>query len=415
MPDDDQFEDLMFPINGIDRSMEFELQPERTTPLGMNVRGFESETQRQRGGSRAGLIEYIPEQLGDVSAAVQHMNTVTFITDAGSLLTGDDTAAGGSDAYMADPSSNNFGPGGGYGIVVGPITISGGVVTAGIAPPPVIQGNALSPPASLLIPPPPYPPVSLGVRNPNQGGTPPGRAIRVGGSGVQPNRNVFTTPSSPPPPPPPPTITEVGAGNGTGNAGTPTADDTFAFTLNLSGGDLVIVVGQYDSQNSGTSASASVLDSLGNSYNSLGQATLNDVEANLGRNVEVWYSVPSTFGANTITMTATTGAPFLASIGMTVGWYKGANSAPLVSSQDFAEQITSGTDTFAFNQAVSGTGALVIFGSAGSNQVITGVSDLTGLLKQATNLSSAVTVNVALDSTHGPEAFLLGVAAGFHR
>jgi hypothetical protein len=34
-----------------------------TTPVGVNVRGYEPLSQRRRGGSRAGLSQYIPQQM----------------------------------------------------------------------------------------------------------------------------------------------------------------------------------------------------------------------------------------------------------------------------------------------------------------------------------------------------------------
>lgn len=298
MPDDEQFEDLMFPINGIDKSMEFELQPDRSTPIGLNVRGFESQTQRQRGGSRAGLIQYIPEQLGDVSAKVQHLNTVTFVTDADSLLTGDDTAAG-VDAYMSDPSSNNFGPGGGYAILTGTITISGGVVTGGISEPVPLTGNALSPPSSLLVPPPPYPPVSLGIRNP--GG---GRAVRIGGSGVQPNRNVFTEPPSPPPANP---VTLNSTQTTRVSSGT-SVTANFSFLGNT--GDTLLVFIFYDVFGSPTDpAVISVTDNQSNLYNYIGTFTLEDSALSIGFfNMDVWYTVAISNSSCHVTATFTVDA-----------------------------------------------------------------------------------------------------------
>lgn len=72
--------DLFFPINGTDVSIELEQQTSDTTPLGVNVRAFEPTTQRARGGSRAGLGQYIPEQLPhdyvSGSRVIQHLQVI---------------------------------------------------------------------------------------------------------------------------------------------------------------------------------------------------------------------------------------------------------------------------------------------------------------------------------------------------
>lgn len=64
----DQFVDMHFPLAGIDLSQPFSKQPTRqladgsytrTTPLGQNVRAFDTLSQRLRGGSRPGLSKYV--------------------------------------------------------------------------------------------------------------------------------------------------------------------------------------------------------------------------------------------------------------------------------------------------------------------------------------------------------------------
>lgn len=56
---DDNYLEMAFPVFGVDISTEFELQPKQTTPVGLNVRGFEPTTQRSRGGNRPGIGKYI--------------------------------------------------------------------------------------------------------------------------------------------------------------------------------------------------------------------------------------------------------------------------------------------------------------------------------------------------------------------
>ncbi len=121
-----------FPLGGIVLSSEFELQPGGTTLVGNNVRSYEPQTMRARGGSRPGLVEYIPVQVSGPNL-IQHLNYVVD-PQAQALMTSDDPLG-----TIPDPSTNN---------------------------------NA----------------AGLGPREP--GGAP--RLVPVGGSGVAPNRNVST-------------------------------------------------------------------------------------------------------------------------------------------------------------------------------------------------------------------------------
>ncbi len=65
------FQDLHFPLAGIDLSQGFGRQPNkstdagyaRTTPIGINVRASDPRTSRNRGGQRAGLSKYINAQV----------------------------------------------------------------------------------------------------------------------------------------------------------------------------------------------------------------------------------------------------------------------------------------------------------------------------------------------------------------
>jgi hypothetical protein len=80
------FRDLHFPKAGIDLSMGFNHQPNRpagpngeyarTTPTGLNVRGFEPASNRMRGGSRTGLSRYINAQVAGLVWIIQDLNIV---------------------------------------------------------------------------------------------------------------------------------------------------------------------------------------------------------------------------------------------------------------------------------------------------------------------------------------------------
>src|SRR6266542_795342 len=59
----DKLIELPFPLHGIDLSMPVGDQRSGTTPIGENVRFYESLTQRGRGGSRAGISRYINAQV----------------------------------------------------------------------------------------------------------------------------------------------------------------------------------------------------------------------------------------------------------------------------------------------------------------------------------------------------------------
>lgn len=83
-PSADSFEDMHFPLAGIDLSMGFDRQPpravlggtySRTTPIGQNVRAFDVLTSRARGGQRPGLAKYIPAVVNNASL-VQELNVV---------------------------------------------------------------------------------------------------------------------------------------------------------------------------------------------------------------------------------------------------------------------------------------------------------------------------------------------------
>lgn len=90
--DGEILKDLHFPKGGISLLQGFNTQPNvqvyngeyaRTTPLGQNVRGFEGQTGRMRGGSRHGLVKYIDEQPGDTVWVTQCLQTIVTDNAAG--------------------------------------------------------------------------------------------------------------------------------------------------------------------------------------------------------------------------------------------------------------------------------------------------------------------------------------------
>ncbi len=79
------FEDLSFPLAGIDVSRAFGKQMPRpmqdgsyarTTPSGINVRAYEPSTNRARGAQRCGLSKYVAAQVGGSSGLIQCLHTL---------------------------------------------------------------------------------------------------------------------------------------------------------------------------------------------------------------------------------------------------------------------------------------------------------------------------------------------------
>lgn len=85
-PPQEEYLDLHFPAAGVDLSSAFSNQPNRpVTPdgtyarscrVGQNVRGYESPGDRVRGGSREGLLKYVPSPVV-AGWVVQDLNTLT--------------------------------------------------------------------------------------------------------------------------------------------------------------------------------------------------------------------------------------------------------------------------------------------------------------------------------------------------
>lgn len=63
MPDDEQMVEVLFPTLGINITEEYDEQPKATSPDAVNVVGFEALTQRDRGGSRPGLVRFVDQAL----------------------------------------------------------------------------------------------------------------------------------------------------------------------------------------------------------------------------------------------------------------------------------------------------------------------------------------------------------------
>lgn len=103
IPARETFSDQDFPINGIDVLRGFALQRPGTTLLGDNVRAFEPDTQRARGGSRPGLAKYIAGQLPSGEHLIQNLNFVVYADGTALVANYNDTAP-----HLYDPSS--YGP-----------------------------------------------------------------------------------------------------------------------------------------------------------------------------------------------------------------------------------------------------------------------------------------------------------------
>lgn len=94
-----------FPVFGLDLSGQIGEQRPLTTRTGKNVRTYEVLTMRARGGSRAGLSQFVPEQVSG-EHRIDHLNMITDPTVA-ALIPQSDLSADNPDA-VPDPSTNNF-------------------------------------------------------------------------------------------------------------------------------------------------------------------------------------------------------------------------------------------------------------------------------------------------------------------
>lgn len=101
----ESFADVWFPSNGIDISQNFEAQRQGTTTEGSNVRAFEPDTQRARGGGRPGITKYLDDPV-IAGAEIQHLNFIVDPqTDALGISFED---APGTDDEIDDPTVPTF-------------------------------------------------------------------------------------------------------------------------------------------------------------------------------------------------------------------------------------------------------------------------------------------------------------------
>lgn len=75
MPTDGNLE-LVFPLDGLYESVEYQQQPGGTAAEALNVRGDDCRTRRERGASRPGLSQFIPDPVHGLGNEVQHLTTI---------------------------------------------------------------------------------------------------------------------------------------------------------------------------------------------------------------------------------------------------------------------------------------------------------------------------------------------------
>lgn len=117
-------EPLEFPAKGIDVTKEFGLQPPLTCADAVNVRTRDSLAQRNRGGSRPGLSQYVPQQIPAGTTVIQHLDVIVDPTTAAlpqNFVTPDGT-------WVTDPRTGGQYPPGGA-----PWQLNPNVTTPGLA------------------------------------------------------------------------------------------------------------------------------------------------------------------------------------------------------------------------------------------------------------------------------------------
>lgn len=133
MPENDKIVNLEFPEGGVDKLREFQEQEPGTTPQANNVRFLNADSLRYRGGSRPGLIRYVPDRIPadtSLSMVIQHMNV---IVDPQAEALGQNFPTPGPD-WVADPQNPGFYiPPGGWGYPPNP--------NATPNPPPTLPGG----------------------------------------------------------------------------------------------------------------------------------------------------------------------------------------------------------------------------------------------------------------------------------
>ncbi len=95
MPDEQEYT-ASFPVAGVNASCEYSRQPVDTTPVGENVRAYDTLAERERGGSRSGLSKFIDELVNGASV-IQHLAVVVDPQNEALANAGDD---------IEDPSDN---------------------------------------------------------------------------------------------------------------------------------------------------------------------------------------------------------------------------------------------------------------------------------------------------------------------
>lgn len=113
MPEKETEVGVIFPIAGLNTTCEFSRQPPDTTPAGVNVRTYETITDRARGGSRPGLTQFIPQLVNGVTNPIQMLNIL--VDPQGSALDANDGIPGPT-IQDPDPRYNRLVPAGGSGV-----------------------------------------------------------------------------------------------------------------------------------------------------------------------------------------------------------------------------------------------------------------------------------------------------------
>lgn len=297
MPDDAQ--ELSFPLSGVDVSCEVDRQTPRTTPRGVNVRACDPRSLRMRGGARAGLTKLVDETVsGSVGFPVQHLNMIVDPTVDALLANFPEVMSPPGDS-MPDPSTNNA------------------------------AGGSTDPDDPL-------------VRNPD-------RTVRVGGSGIQPNRHLPRSQMR--------FIQK--AENFAAFINPLTTSATFG-TAVASGGLVVVEVWQYFGNAIDFGATVAVENGAGAAYTQIGTAVVaNDglTEANL----TLWYRIaPGVVADSTVKATSSgvTSSGELLVVGLN---YSGAHSSPLTASALNATFTPETTNPSAGSVALNGSvGQMVV-------------------------------------------------------
>lgn len=78
---------VSFPLNGLDTAAGYGEQRPGTTADAVNVRGIDPLEERNRGGSRHGLIKYPNQQIPEGAELIQHLNTIVVLSGEFLLVT----------------------------------------------------------------------------------------------------------------------------------------------------------------------------------------------------------------------------------------------------------------------------------------------------------------------------------------